>query len=574
MMGLIKPCVDILFTQDAETVLGGMTWLKGEMRQICTSWIQTYLLENRLNGLSWVVGMVVVMGSFMVCTGGSHRFYSRMLARRFQVSLSERLYGRLLLYPVNEIQRRRQGDVMSRFSTDISLVQEAILDFFQILLKEPFVIIFALTYLLLINWKATALTLSVFPFVGLLIAFLNRRVRSSSLRESEVAGRLFHQVSESIHGLMVIKIFQSESRLLKQFRSECREYLKHVRRVVRIEAFTSPAVDFLGYLAVAALLFLFGPLVFEGSMSSGDFIVLVALMLKIYQPVKAIANSTQKMSRSLSGAERVLELMNVEEESSNGSRTFDENFDKIVFKEVNFSYPGGVQVLKDISFEIRRGETVALVGATGAGKSTLMHLLPGLYRVDKGVIEIGGVPMEDLSLESLRSRMALVSQHIFLFNESVYNNIAMSEEVDRETVLQAARVAGVDEFVGHLADGYETLVGDRGVLLSGGQRQRISIARAILKKPAILLLDEATSALDSQTELQVQQAIDELSKGRTTLTIAHRLSTVQRADRIIVLGHGQILESGTHAELLERGGAYHQLHTASLGNEDLRALAT
>ena len=422
--GLVKPSVDILFSGGAKEMIGGLSWISPEVKASLEIWLNTYLLADRQKALHVVIVLILCMAVVNLLLSATHRFISRTLSRDFQIRVFKELYDHLLACPLSEIQRRRQGDIMSRFSSDILVLQDAVLDFFQVLFKEPFFIVFSIAACVLFNWKVTLFSIAVLPLIALAITMLSQRVRRLTVRESEIAGNLLQQVGESISGLLNIKVFQSEAMLVRMLGENCARYLSNVRKIIRIDALTSPAIDFLGYIAVALVLGFFAPLVLRGEISPGDLITILMLLLNIYRPMKAVSNGVHKLSRSLAAADRIVELLNLPVEKSCGKLHFPEYFGSLEIRNLRFAYPGGSEVLSGLDATIAEGERIALVGPTGAGKSTLLHLIPMFFEFPEGGILLSGQPLQRYDLRSLRSRLALVSQNVFLFNDTVHSNIA------------------------------------------------------------------------------------------------------------------------------------------------------
>ena len=563
---MVRPLLDLLFTNTPETVVAGLTWLDGDLKIRLLHFVRDHVLPERMHWLRVFCALILILGLVNVLLDMAHRFLSRTLTQHFQLGLYRELYDHLLTLSVADIHKRKQGDISSRFAYDTRMMQDALQEFFLVMLKEPFTVIFTLGSCILINWEVTLVAMTVFPVVGLVIALLSRRVRKLSFVESETAGGLLHQVGESISGLPVIKVYQSEAFLRGKLAHHCEKYMSTMRKIIRIEAITSPFLEYLGFVAIAGVLLIMAPAVYRGQISLGSLVAILVLLIAAYKPIKNISNSMQRISRSLGAADRFMELMKAKPESKGGTRPFPGKIGSIEFVDVQFGY-GAEKVLRGLNIKINEGETVAVVGATGAGKTTLMQLLPRFYDINEGAILLAGVPLREYSLESLRQNMALVSQNVFLFNDTVCNNIAMGLAHPIEKVRAAAKAAHADMFIEKMEQGYDSLVGDRGVRLSGGQCQRIALARAFLKNPPLLLLDEATSALDAETEKFVQQSVEELARNRTTLIIAHRLTTIQNADRILVMEHGRIVEEGRHGELVRRNGLYARLNASGFATE-------
>lgn len=565
-LSFMKLLMDILFS-DAEKTVKGMSWIPVSIKEGFTNWLEVHLFHNINSGLRLVAVTFIIFALLNTILNVFHKILSQRLSENFKIKLFKELYSHLMFFSISDIYKRRQGDIVSRFTTDIRTMQEAVQEVFQILIKEPFTVFFALMACFLFNWKLTLFALTIFPIVGLIIAILSKRLRKLSVNESETMGELLHQVSESISGIHIIKIFQSEKFLLQTLYKRSQTYLKTIFKIIKIQALTSPIIEFLGQLSFILVIIALAPSVQREEISVGDLTTIIVLLGHIYKPVKSSSNALQKISRCLGATDRFMELRNTSIEPQGGNASFPKTFNSIEFKNLDFSYDNEKYILRQFNAKILKGQTVAIVGPTGAGKTTLIQLIPKFFEIPEDSIFLNQLPFEKYSTNSLRDHIALVSQNVFLFNDTVLNNIALGLDVSENDVIKAAKAAHADDFIRQLPEGYQTIVGDRGIRLSGGQCQRISIARAFLKNPPILLLDEATSALDSETERYVQQSIEQLAKGRTTIIIAHRLSTIQHADNILYLEKGSLIESGTHQDLLAKNGSYANLYNKYINHE-------
>lgn len=561
-----KPLFDVLFTEDPEAFIRGMAWLPEAWKSGVVAGV-TEFLSDRAFALNCVVGLFMGLAFLYVLFSAPHRYLSQRVAGVFMVDLFRDMYERMIVLPLFEVQKRKQGELTSRFSTDIIMMREAVQQFFLNLMRDPLMALFSLAACFLINWKITLIALFSFPLLGLVIAVLSRRIRKYSILESQAAAGLYQQISETLAGFAVVKAFQSEEMLIRRFGERGAEYLRFMKKVFKIFAYTPPILEFIGYSTMALVFWFLARDVWGGKLSAGDLFSFAILMGNVYQPVKSTSNALQRISRCLGGVDRYLQIYELEKEEDYGDENPPESIDEIEFKDLHFSYDEKSEVLRGFSATVKKGQTVALVGATGSGKTTLLSLMSRLYPFREGSLLVNGKPVQRIALSQWRKRLAVVTQNVFLFNDTVYNNIVTGTNASREEVLRAAEQASAHEFISKLPDGYETEVGDRGALLSGGQAQRISIARAILRNPDILLLDEATSALDAETERLVQNSLDELSKGRTTLVVAHRLSTVRKADCILVMEAGRVVEQGNHDSLIEKNGLYARLYR-SFSNDD------
>lgn len=463
---------------------------------------------------------------------------------------------------VGYFSEQRKGDIISRITSDVMAVQFCITNTLQVAFREPFLIIGYLVLMLNVSWELALFAVFFLPIVGLLIGGIVKRLRHPASRVQEQLGDMVSVLDESLSGIKIIKTYTATEYIREKFHQINAELSRLMLWMARRQQLASPMSEFLGITAVAVVLVFGGSLVTKGSLSAAGFIAFIAAFSQITRPVRAFIDQFANINQGVAAGERIFEVIDAKSEitDSNNSITFDGLKEKIEFKDISFSYDQSREILHNISFTINKGETVALVGASGGGKSTLSELMPRFYDPDKGEILIDGTPLKNFTQDSLRSRISLVSQDTVLFNDTIESNIALGKAgATHSEIIEAAKVANAHDFIVGTADGYNTNIGDRGAKLSGGQRQRLSIARAVLKNPEFLILDEATSALDTESEKLVQQALTRMLKGRTSVIIAHRLSTIQHADKIIVIDEGRIAEQGTHEQLIDSKGIYAKL---------------
>lgn len=463
---------------------------------------------------------------------------------------------------VGYFSEQRKGDIISRITSDVMAVQFCITNTLQVAFREPFLIIGYLVLMLNVSWELALFAVFFLPIVGLLIGGIVKRLRHPASRVQEQLGDMVSVLDESLSGIKIIKTYTATEYIREKFHQINAELSRLMLWMARRQQLASPMSEFLGITAVAVVLVFGGSLVTKGSLSAAGFIAFIAAFSQITRPVRAFIDQFANINQGVAAGERIFEVIDAKSEITdiNNSITFDGLKEKIEFKDISFSYDQSREILHNISFTINKGETVALVGASGGGKSTLSELMPRFYDPDKGEILIDGTPLKNFTQDSLRSRISLVSQDTVLFNDTIESNIALGKSgATHSEIIEAAKVANAHDFIVGTADGYNTNIGDRGAKLSGGQRQRLSIARAVLKNPEFLILDEATSALDTESEKLVQQALTRMLKGRTSVIIAHRLSTIQHADKIIVIDEGRIAEQGTHEQLIDSKGIYAKL---------------
>ncbi len=509
-----------------------------------------------------ILVVVLIKNTFLYIQGFFMSFVQQSVIRDFRNRLFEK-YQRL---PIDYFHERRTGHVMSRVTNDVVVLNESIDIGFNRLITDSLQVLILFTFLIILSWKLTALALVILPAFFGFIYFVGKKLRKYSARSQERMADVNSVLEESIANMRIVKAFSMEPFQISRFLGATQRYFQSLLRMSRIRHLATPINDTLATMAGLIILFFAGGKIIagQGELTAGDFFTFVLAMFSMIAPVKSLSQIHIKLQEGIAAAERIFEVVDAQETIADPVHPVALNHfaDAVLFDHVSFSYNPSEPVLKDINFEIRRGEVIAVVGPSGAGKSTLLDLLPRFYDPKEGRILVDGHDIRTVSLASLRGLMGIVTQEVYLFNDTIYNNIAFGMEgVTPNKVEDAACAANAHGFISEFAAGYHSMVGNRGVMLSGGQRQRLAIARALLRNPQILIFDEATSALDTESEMLVQEAIDRLMTNRTSLVVAHRLSTVKHADKILVIDRGQIVEFGTHDELMSRAGLYRKLYS-------------
>ncbi len=475
------------------------------------------------------------------------------------------IYNKILSLPLGFFSQERKGDIIARMSGDVQEVESSITGSLDMLIKNPILIIFYIGTLIFISWKLTLFVLVFAPLMMWLMGVIGRNLKKKSTEAQALWSDTMSQVEETLGGLRVIKAFLAEKMMGARFDKVTGAMRRKNARVSTRQALAHPVSEFLGTMMISIVLCFGGYLIIKDDsfIDAPTFIFYMVILYSVIQPIKDLSRAAYNIPKGLASMERIDKILDAQNtiKESEGAKELTSFDDAIRFEHVNFSYESGRQILSDINLEIPKGKTIAIVGASGGGKSTMVDLIPRFYDVDSGSISIDGTDIRQFKLDSLRALMGNVNQEPILFNDTIFNNIAFGvENATEEQVIEAAKIANAHDFIMEKEEGYQTNVGDRGCKLSGGQRQRISIARAVLKNPPILILDEATAALDTESERAVQEALERLMSNRTTVAIAHRLSTIKDADEIIVVDEGRIVERGRHDELIALGGYYKKLH--------------
>lgn len=510
-----------------------------------------------------LLGIVTVMMNLL---SNTFRYAAAMTVERMRVKSVQRMrdamFSRVVDMNVGYFSEQRKGDIMSKITQDVMVVQFCITNTLQVAFRDPFLIIGFLTLMIGISWQLSLFAVIFLPIVGFVMGSIVKRLRHPAQRGQERMGDMVSVLDEVLSGIKIVKGYNASGFIARKFEELNSDYSRLMIAMARRQQLASPMSEFMGITAVAIILVFGGVLVANDMVTGAGFIAYIAAFSQITRPVRSFIDQFANINQGVAAGERIFSVLDAasEVEDSADARDFEGLKESIELRNVHFSYDGLREVINDISLTIRKGETIALVGASGGGKSTLSELIPRFYDVSAGDVLFDGVSVKSFKQESLRRRMSIVAQETVLFNDTIEGNILMGRpDATHDEVVAASKIANAHSFIMESPEGYDTNIGDRGTKLSGGQRQRISIARAVLKNPEILILDEATSALDTESEKLVQDALTKLLKGRTSIVIAHRLSTIYNADRIYVIDQGRVAEHGTHQELLAKGGIYAHL---------------
>lgn len=565
----LLPVLEVLFgktkTIEKEPVYSGI----GNIKQFASDFlyykISELTKENSIQvALLFVVLLVISTFLFKNLFNYLASHHIMHLKNGVLRDLRKSMYAKIIELPISYYSEKRKGDIMARMLGDVNEVQNSFFSILELVVKEPLTIVFALVTMFFISIKLTLFVLVFMPISGLIISKVAKNLRAKSLQAQEESGFLISVVDESLSGLKVIKSYNSETNFKSKFNNSVTRLLNLSNSIGAKNNLATPLSEFLGITTISVLLWYGGHLVLvEKTLDGAAFIVYLTLAFNILTPAKAISKASYSVKNGLAAAERVFEVLEVKNEITSKENAIDKkSFDSnIVIKDINFKYEDE-NVLKHFSLEVKKGQTVALVGQSGSGKSTIANLLTRFYDVNEGTISIDGIDIKDINLHSLRDLMGLVTQDSILFNDTIKANISLGKhDATDEEIIEALKIANAYEFIKDLPRGIHTNIGDSGNKLSGGQKQRLSIARAVFKNPPIMILDEATSALDTESEKFVQVALENMMQNRTSIVIAHRLSTIQKADLIVVMQKGKIVEQGKHDELIAMNGTYNKLVT-------------
>lgn len=561
------PMLNVLFDKTQKVseapIWTGIGGLKNYANDLLNYKVTSLLEDGNAQMALLIVVALVIMTFFLKNLFGylsmQHIMY---LKNGVLTDLRKQMYKHIVELPISFYSKRKKGDIMARILGDIAEMQNSFFIIFELIIREPLTIVFSLIVMFSLSWQLSIFVLLFIPISGFLISNIGKQLRRQSSETQQEGGRLISTVEETLGGLKIIKSYNAEQAFKTRFLGSADKILNLLNKIGLKNNLAGPLSEFLGIITIAILLWYGGKLVLIEQVIEGTtFIGFMALAYGILTPAKAISKASYRVKNGIAAADRVFEILKQEDSMPDmkGAKELSEFNEGIELKNVSFKYDNEY-VLKDFSLKVKKGQTVALVGQSGSGKSTIANLLTRFYDVNEGSISIDGKDIKHITKTSLRSQIGLVTQDSILFNNSIRNNLKIGKEnATEEDIIEALKVANAWEFVKDLPDGIETNIGDSGNSLSGGQKQRLSIARAVLKNSPIMVLDEATSALDTESEKLVQTALENMMKNRTSIVIAHRLSTIQNADLIVVMKQGKIVEQGKHQELLNQKGMYHKL---------------
>lgn len=560
------PMLSVLFKQTAPLEQAPIWEGVSEIKTYVEAYLNYFVTQQSAQGegraLIFMVGLIIGMFFLKNLFGYLAMYFITFLRNGVLKDLRNALYDKSISLPLSYYSEKRKGDSLARITSDVLEIQHSFLSVLELVVREPLTILFTITAMLVMSPKLTAFVFIFLPLAGFLISLLGKSLKRQSDAVQKEQGQFLSILEESLGGLKIIKGFNAESVFGQKFKDSTQRFFDFSNKLLNRQNLASPSSEFLGIAVIGILLWYGGQMVLvEQSLKPELFITYMSLAYQILTPAKAMSKASYGVKKGNAAAERVLEILETKNNIPEAKNAIDiQDFNQSIdFKNVSFKYQDQ-DVIKNLSLHIEKGKTVALVGQSGSGKSTIANLISRFYEVSEGAVEIDQTDIREIKQRSLRQLMGLVSQDPILFNDSIYNNIALGDPMAPETaIVEAAKIANAHEFILQQPQGYQTHIGDGGNKLSGGQKQRLAIARAILKNPPIMILDEATSALDTESEKLVQDALEKLMKNRTSVIIAHRLSTIQHADLIVVLKDGQIVEQGSHQELLKLKGNYHNL---------------
>lgn len=568
---MIVPFLNLLFNPDNLTTVKPEFAMDTDTLLALLDYYVSYIIRLKGQATALIfICLLLVIAFFLRNITTYFALYFMVGARAGTIKdIRNDLYKKIMILPLSFYSKHKKGDIMARITTDVQEIEVSIISYLDVFIKSPLTIIAYFAYMLGVSWRLTLFVLLLLPIGGLIIGWIGKSLKKDSLDGQNRFAGMLATIEETIGGLRIIKAFNAIGYSSEKFNEQNGNYTRVIKFVNRKRDLSSPMSEFLSSIIIAIVIWFGATLILNASSSpdavpsitAANFIAYIVVFSQIISPAKSFSQGFYSLQKGMASADRIFEVLDAEEVivEKRDALELPDFKESINYNNVSFHY-NEVNVLKNINLTIPKGKMIALVGESGGGKSTLVDLLPRFYDVSKGNITIDGIDVRDFKICDVRGLMGIVSQESILFNDTVFNNIAFGlEHATREAVIEAAKIANAHDFIMEMEDGYDTIIGDRGMNLSGGQRQRISIARAVLKNPPILILDEATSSLDTESERLVQEALAKVMTNRTSIVIAHRLSTIQNADEILVLVKGQIVERGKHEELIAMGGVYKRL---------------
>jgi subfamily B ATP-binding cassette protein MsbA len=560
------PMLDVLFKPEqkvlAEPIYKGFSSSKDYLQDYINYHVTQYSGDDDMKGLVLVIGLVLVLFLLKNAFNYLAMYFITFLRNGVLKDVRNKMYQKIVDLPISYFSEKRKGDVIARITSDVLEIQHSFLSILELIVREPLTIVFTILIMFGISAKLTIFVFVFIPIAGMIISRIGKSLKKQSDKVQKEQGEFLSIVEETLGGLRVIKAFNAESKFFSTFKNSTNRFFKFSNSLLNRQNLASPTGEFLGILVIGVLLWFGGKMVLvDKTLDASSFIAYMGLAYNILTPAKAISKASYGVRKGNAAAERVLEILESENPIADSKDSIEKTgfMEDVTIKNVSFKYEDDY-VLEGFNLKVKKGQTVALVGQSGSGKSTIANLVTRFYDVNEGEILIDNTNIKDITKKSLRGLMGLVTQDSILFNDTVKNNIGLGKEgATEDEIIAAAKVANAHDFIKELPNGYDTNIGDSGNKLSGGQKQRLSIARAVLKNPPIMILDEATSALDTESERLVQDALEKMMQNRTSIVIAHRLSTIQNADSIVVLSKGKIVEQGTHEELMKSKKGYKKL---------------
>ena len=561
------PMLDVLFKQTKKVYEVPEYSGIGNIREYAENYFNYYISKQLETDISTTLIIVVSIVIFFFLMKNVFNYLAlfniTFVKNGLLKKLRERLYSKVLVMPIPYFINKKKGDLMSRITADILEIQTSYLSILELMVREPLTILFTLIVMFTISPELTLFVILFIPISGFIISIIGKKLRKDSKEVQQQQSNFLSIIDETISSQKVIKSFLSESFFSRKFDKINHLLYRYSNKVINRKNLAGPFSEFMGILVIGVLLWFGGRMVLVSESISGTtFIVFMGLAYNILTPAKNLSKSFYSIKKGNAAAERVFEIIEYDKYTNDGTRNIEiEEFkDKISFQDLEFSY-GESKILDGITFTIKKGESVALVGSSGSGKSTIANLLNGFFSADSGSLLIDGINISDIKREYLYKNISIVTQESILLNDNIFNNIKIGNlDAEKEDIIRAAKEANAHEFIEEQINGYETVIGDYGNKLSGGQKQRLTIARAMLKSPSILILDEATSSLDSKSEKKIQDAINKLMQGKTSLIIAHKFSTIKKCDKIILIDKGRIIAQGTHEELINSNSSYKNMN--------------